>query len=75
MKKSMHKIIQYGLVVVLSVVSMTQAFSDEPGLIINEDNSHFYTSRSAEDMTLEGLNAFVDQYADTQVSHSYPLIP
>jgi hypothetical protein len=26
--------------------------------IINEDNSHFYSSRPAEDMTLKGLNAF-----------------
>ena len=39
--------------------------------IINEDNSHFYSSRPAEDMTLKGLNAFVDQYAGTAVTHLF----
>ena len=43
----------------------------EPGLIINEDNSHFFTTRTAEEMTLEGLQAFVDQYAGTKVSHLF----
>jgi len=46
-------------------------FGAEPGLIINEDNSHFFASRTAEDMTLEGLHAFVDQYANTKVSHLF----
>ena len=38
------------------------------GLAINEDNSHFFGSRSADEMTLEGLHAFVDQYASTRVT-------
>lgn len=37
-------------------------------LILNEDNCHFFFTRSAEDMTLDGLHALVDQYAGTQVS-------
>ncbi|MCW5559236.1 MAG: hypothetical protein KIT22_15575 [Verrucomicrobiae bacterium] len=42
-----------------------------PGIILNEDNSHFFTSRTAEAMTLEGLHAFLDQYADTKVTHLF----
>ena len=45
---------------------------NEPlGLVINEDNSHFFGSRSADEMTLQGLHQFVDQYADTKVSHLF----
>ncbi len=40
-------------------------------MIINEDNSHFFGSREAEDMTRAGLEAFVDQYADTAVTHLF----
>ena len=40
-------------------------------LILNEDNSHFFGSRKPDDMTLEGLNAFVDQYAGTAVTHIF----
>ena len=39
------------------------------GLVINEDNSHFMLYRPAEKMTVEGLHEFIDQYAETQVSH------
>ncbi len=55
--------------VILSCVP--QVLAVEPGIVINEDNSHFYTTRSADEMSLEGLNAFVDQYADTKVSHLF----
>jgi hypothetical protein len=41
------------------------------GLVINEDDSHFFGSRSADDMSVAGLNAFVDQYADTKVTHLF----
>jgi len=41
------------------------------GLVINEDNSHFFGSRTPGQMTLEHLHAFIDQYADTQVSHMF----
>ena len=41
------------------------------GLVINEDNSHFFGTRQADDMTLEGLHAFVDQYAGTEASHLF----
>ena len=40
-------------------------------LIINEDNSHFFASRTPEQMTLDGLNAFIDQYAETSVTHLF----
>jgi hypothetical protein len=59
------------LVVGLVLVTMLPAGAAERGLIINEDNSHFFTTRAAEDMTLTGLHAFVDQYADTRVSHLF----
>lgn len=42
-----------------------------PGLALNEDDSHFFGSRTADQMTLEGLHAFVDQYAGTQVSQLF----
>ena len=41
------------------------------GLVINEDNSHFFGTRSADQMTVEGLNAFIDQYAGTKVTHLF----
>ena len=41
------------------------------GLILNEDSSHFFTSRSAQEMTREQLLALVDQYAGTQVTHLF----
>ena len=41
------------------------------GFIINEDDSHFFMSREPEQMSIEGLNAFVDQYAGTKVTHLF----
>jgi hypothetical protein len=40
-------------------------------LVINEDNSHFFGSRKPEAMTLAGLQAFVDQYAGSAVTHLF----
>ena len=40
-------------------------------LVINEDDSHFFGTRKPEDMTLEGLNAFVDQYANSTITHLF----
>jgi len=39
--------------------------------VINEDDSHFYGSRRPEQMNLDGLNAFIDQYANTRVTHLF----
>ncbi|MFO7535879.1 MAG: hypothetical protein R6X19_09405 [Kiritimatiellia bacterium] len=39
------------------------------GIALNEDNSHFFTSRAHQKMTMETVDAWVDQYARTQVSH------
>jgi hypothetical protein len=54
-----------------SIVLSFSVVAAERGLIINEDNSHFYTSRTAAEMNLEGLHAFVDQYVGTKVSHLF----
>ena len=43
----------------------------KPGLILNEDDSHYYFTRTDKEMTLEGLQALVDQYAGTQVTHLF----
>jgi hypothetical protein len=40
-------------------------------LILNEDNSHFFSSRPAEAMTREGLQALVDGYAGSAVTHLF----
>jgi len=50
---------------------MCWSASAAPGFIINEDDSHFFMFREAWDMTLEGLHAFVDQYANTKVTHLF----
>jgi len=50
---------------------LSPVFAAPLGLVINEDNSHFFGTRPAEKMTVEGLNAFVDQYAGTQVTHLF----
>lgn len=64
------------LVTCLMVAGLGRA--GEPGeellvgmLVINEDNSHFFGSRSPEEMTSAGLNAFVDQYAGSAVTHLF----
>ena len=57
----------------LACLSLLETVAAEQplGLVINEDNSHFYGSRSADDMTLDGLHAWVDQYAGAKVSHLF----
>ncbi len=51
--------------------------AEQPGprlrnmLVINEDNSHFFGSRKAEEMTVKGLHAWVDQYAGGSVTHLF----
>ena len=49
----------------------TEAAKPDLGIVINEDDSHFYGSRSADEMSSAGLNAFVDQYAGTKVTHLF----
>jgi len=57
---------------VLILMSACRAMAAGPlGFVINEDNSHFYGSRTADDMTIEGLHAWVDQYDGTHVSHLF----
>ena len=38
---------------------------------INTDNGHFFGYRNADEMTRDGLHAWVDQYIDTQVTHLF----
>jgi len=40
-------------------------------LIVNEDNSHFFSSRTAAEMTVEGVQAMVDRYAGGAVTHFF----
>lgn len=39
--------------------------------VINEDNSHFFFTRSDAEMTLEGLHGLVDGYAGSKVTHLF----
>lgn len=57
----------------IALWSCSRAFSGDarPLLILNEDDSHFFGTRSAEQMNIEGLRAFVDQYANTAVTHLF----
>lgn len=41
------------------------------GLIVNWDCTEFFVSRSSEEMTIAGVQALVDQYVGTQVSHIF----
>ncbi|MBL9210907.1 MAG: hypothetical protein JNL92_10605 [Opitutaceae bacterium] len=57
----------------LAVASADAATRPLPAgsLILNEDNSHFFGSRPPEQMTRAGLEAWVDGYANTQVTHLF----
>jgi len=59
------------IVAAVLCLGMSSTAAPPFGLIINEDNSHFFGSRNASEMTVEGLNAFVDQYAWTKVTHLF----
>jgi hypothetical protein len=39
------------------------------GMALNEDNSHFFSTRAGQPLTPDTVDALVDQYAGTQVSH------
>lgn len=43
---------------------MTVSF---PGIALNEDDSHFFFTRAGQPLTPELVDAWVDQYALTQV--------
>ncbi len=43
----------------------------KPMFVINEDNSHFFATRQPSQMTRDALLAFVDQYADSAVTHLF----
>lgn len=58
-------------ILLVTDLGQANAQNHQPTLILNEDDSHFFGSRSAEQMTLAGLHAFVDQYANTAVSHLF----
>ena len=64
-------IVLVGTALFLPILGSSAAGTVKPALILNEDDSHFFGSRSAEQMSLEGLHAFVDQYANTKVSHLF----
>ena len=39
------------------------------GIALNEDNSHFFSTRAGKPLIAETVDALVDQYAGTQVTH------
>jgi hypothetical protein len=38
-----------------------------PGIVLNEDDSHYFFARAGQTLDKETVASFVDQYADTQV--------
>jgi hypothetical protein len=73
MKFPVRKAAMFSLLAMLLLpVSLgSEARSRATPLVINEDDSHFFGSRSGEQMSLGGLQAFIDQYADTAVTHLF----
>jgi len=59
------------LCISLQVLTAAAGGGGAPLFILNEDDSHFYFSRTAEDMSQAGLEAWVDQYAGTKVTHLF----
>lgn len=45
----------------------TLAHERDTALCLNEDDSHFFSSRAGRRLTVEDVDGWVDQYADTQV--------
>lgn len=68
-----HKLAGTALAVALTTALPLQGeeHTMRGALVVNEDNSHFFSSRAGTDMTQEGLNAFVDQYAGGAVTHLF----
>ena len=66
-----YKALGLALFIFIGAVSGWAELNKPLGLVINEDNSHFFSSRLASDMTLQGLRRFVDQYENTKVSHLF----
>ncbi len=54
-----------------STTAIEQNKSLKNMLVINEDNSHFFGTRQPAEMTREGLQAFVDQYAASSITHLF----
>jgi len=54
-----------------SVVVQGRIATLDNALILNEDDSHFFSSREPGSMNLQGLEAFIDQYAGTAVTHLF----
>ena len=60
-----------GAVLFLPIPVWSAGLTARTALTLNEDDSHFFGSRSAEEMSIEGLHAFIDQYANTAVSQLF----
>jgi hypothetical protein len=76
MKTSVHCIGIAGLLIATASGGEPTTAAGKPSslcnmLALNEDNSHFFGTRKPEDMTTAGLNAFVDQYAGSAVTHLF----
>jgi uncharacterized lipoprotein YddW (UPF0748 family) len=60
-----------GAALLLPIPVWSAGGTAKTALTLNEDDSHFFGSRSAEEMTPAGLHAFIDQYANTAVSQLF----
>lgn len=66
------------IILVCGLVVLRTGDAEEPRdsrlrdmLVINEDNSYFYSSSQPEQMNQKGLHAWVDQYAGGTVTHLF----
>lgn len=69
--RKLATVVSLGVCWFLPTCGWSQAQGQRTPLMLNEDDSHFFGSRSAEQMNMEGLHAFVDQYANTAVTHLF----
>ena len=65
--KLYHVMRQMAFLTVLFIISGS-LFAAEPTLMVNEDNDHYFKFNSAK-MNVADLQAFVDQFANTKVTH------
>lgn len=70
----MHLIVKIFSTIILFVVLQiltTESVRSDMGLMINIDSAEFFITQTAEQMSIKGLNDFVDQFARLKVSHLF----
>jgi hypothetical protein len=71
LRKTVWAAVFAGVVLVSARVGGAAVDSMRNMFVINEDDSHFFGTRQPDQMTLAGLQAFIDQYAGTTVTHLF----